>query len=80
MTSHLRFGFAGLWEKLETENKARSPQASEATGSHLGLDVGLRAAEASKHRGTGSDLLLRGGHSGKLRRVTAVSRAQNRQT
>lgn len=36
-------------EKLETENKARSPQASEATGSHLGLDVGLRAAEASKH-------------------------------
>lgn len=50
MTSHLRFGFAGLWGKnWRQENKARSPQASEATGSHLGLDVGLRAAEASKH-------------------------------
>lgn len=57
------FGIWFCWvvgEKLETENKARSPQALEATGTHLGLDVRLRAVEASKHeRHRLSDLFLR---------------------
>ena len=46
--------------KLETENKARSSRALEAVGNHLGLDLGLRAVEASKHkRHRLSDLLFR---------------------
>lgn len=70
-----------LQEKLETENKARSSRALEAIGSHLGLDLGLTAVEASKHkRHRLSDLLFRGSF-GKLRKgLTGMSRAQNRQT
>lgn len=55
-------------EKLETENKARSPQAAEATGSHLGLDAGLRAAEASKHERHRLWLASQRGHSGSWER------------